>query len=153
MSKYTLIVFSKNKNSLTQFLIFFFTNFKNNSHVFLKLSRKKKLKEKISVLKSPHVNKTAQEQFKFSHFYINITFYTFDIKKELFILKKIKNRLFPDLKIIIKSFYSEKKSMVSFLKTKPYYSLKFSRLKGKYLFKKTISTLKFLDYYGNSQYK
>ena len=143
MSKYTLTILSKNKDYLTQFLDFFFINLKQNSQVFSKLFRKRKFKEKISVLKSPHVNKTAQEQFKYIHFYINITFHTSEIKKELFVLKKIKNQLFPDLKIIVKSCHSSKSNV--FFSNAKFYS---SKLKSNYLFDKTMSTLKFLDYYG-----
>ena len=149
MSKYTLTIFSKDKDSLTKFLNVFFINLKQNSKIFLKLSRKRKLKEKISVLKSPHVNKTAQEQFKYTHFYINITFYTFEIKREMLVLKKIKNQLFPDLKMLIKSSYSKKSGRT--LHTKLFYNQKLSRLKNEYLLENTISYLKLLDYYGNFQ--
>ena len=152
MPKYTLIISSKNKNSITQFLDFFFTNYKQNSQIFTKLFIKKNLKEKISVLKSPHVNKTAQEQFKYTHYHINITFQTPEIKKELFILKKIKNQIFPDLKMTIKSYYSKKSFLL--LKQKPFYNQKLLVLKkNAYLLNKTISTLKILDYNGKHKTK
>ena len=112
MSKYTLIISSKNKKSLTKFLHFFFHNYKNNSQIFTKLFRKKKIKENISVLKSPHVNKTAQERFKYTHFFMTITFVTIEIKKELFILKKINNKIFSDLKIIVKGVYKKRKKLL-----------------------------------------
>ena len=148
MSKYSLTISSKNKDSINQILKFFNNNKKQNSQIYTKLFRQKKVKEKISVLKSPHVNKTAQEQFKYIHYYITITFSTSELKKELFILKKIKNQLFPDLKIIITGFYKEK-NLFFLLKKFPFYEQKLiSSSKNKYLLQKTISTLKILDYHG-----
>ena len=92
MSKYTLTISSKNKDSINQILKFFNNNKKQNSQIYTKLFRQKKVKEKISVLKSPHVNKTAQEQFKYIHYYITITFKSITItitfprtRKEVFL--------------------------------------------------------------------
>ena len=67
----------------------------------------------------------------------------------MLVLKKIKNQLFPDLKMLIKSSYSKKSGRT--LHTKLFYNQKLSRLKNEYLLENTISYLKLLDYYGNFQ--
>jgi ribosomal protein S10 len=107
MSNYTLLVYTKNKNSLINFINFFEENLKQT---FVKVSMGKKLKKTVSVLKSPHVNKTAQEHFKYVHFYVKLQITTFELKKKLLVLKKIKNKLFPDVKIVIKGNYKKKYS-------------------------------------------
>lgn len=149
MSKYTLIISSKNKKSLTKFSHFFFHNYKNNSQIFTKLFRKKKIKENISVLKSPHVNKTAQEKFKHTHFFITITFATFEIKKELFILKKINNQIFPDLKIIVKGVYKKRKELLLPINSYICFNkLTVTKKNSSLLLKKIMLNLKTLDYSG-----
>ena len=59
---------SKNKNSLENFLNVFY-EFGNNNKLKLNramfLSQRKKHNKIFTILKSPHVNKTAQEQFEF----------------------------------------------------------------------------------------
>jgi len=64
-----LSIYSKNLNSLTNFLKFFYKfkmkkNFKIN--FYITQSQKKKKLSFFSVLQSPHVNKKSQEQFEYS---------------------------------------------------------------------------------------
>lgn len=157
MSKHKLLLYSKNKSSLNNFLTFFIRNFNPFSPIITKLLRNKKIKEKISVLKSPHVNKTAQEHFKYVYFCMSLSFYNSEIKKELVILKKIKDKLFPDLKIIIKGVYSKKAQNVS-IKTSCSNKLPITHqknkifLKNKLILAKTISSLKTLGYSGKNVY-
>lgn len=62
-------IYSKNLNSLTNFLKFFYKLQKNQT---LKVkfhtiqSQKKKIFSFFSTLQSPHVNKKSQEQFEYS---------------------------------------------------------------------------------------
>lgn len=57
----------------------------------------------VSLLKSPHVNKTAQEQFEFKISHRNIIFNTVHSSKLLIILRYFYSKLFPDIKIKILS--------------------------------------------------
>ena len=55
-----------------------------------------------TVLKSPHVNKKAQEQFEYRLHKRQISFYWFQSFKMLMLLKKVQTKLFPDVKIKIR---------------------------------------------------
>ena len=97
-----LKVSCKDKRILKKFLCFF-TKIQSLS-VFLKSFPKHKKRKFVTILKSPHVNKTAQEQFEYrfysKHFLINsskpLTFFL--------ILKKLKNLSFPGINLEIKGF-------------------------------------------------
>jgi len=154
MSKYVLQLKSKDKNSINNFLKFIVNNYYQHTLIYITLLKQKKITEKISVLKSPHVNKTAQEHYNFSNFCVNFLFCHIETKKELFVLKKISNQLFPTLKLAIKKIYSKKQNFLCRRK-KIFYCLQVFKLKQKnmlllkYKFiKKAISYLKFLDYKG-----
>lgn len=152
MSNYTLLVYTKNKDSLINFIDFFE---KNSKQTFVKVFTGKKSKEKISVLKSPHVNKTAQEQFKYVHYYVKLRLTMFELKKKLLMLKKVKNKLFPDVKIVIKGSYKKKhlnckRSFFNYnenLFIKNQTCIKNSEIDS-YFLKKVFQTLKVLDYNG-----
>lgn len=148
MSKYTLLLYSKDKKTINNFLNFF----KNNKQSqFQRLTKQSKI-TRFSVLKSPHINKKAQEQFQYIHFCISLSFFTYKIKKKLIFFKKIKNQLFPELNLLVKGIYSSKKKITKFLAPNnimTYNPKKFIKLTSKNLLKKSIFYLKTLDYYGN----
>lgn len=93
-----LKIYSKNKHSLKKFFIclkkiskkFSLTYFLN----FINLKNKKNI---FTILKSPHINKTAQEQFQISIFIKLMKIKLIKFNKFLLILKKIQNKLFPDV--------------------------------------------------------
>lgn len=152
MSNYILLVYTKNKNSLVNFINFFE---KNSKQSFIKVFTGKKVKEKISVLKSPHVNKTAQEHFKYVHFYVKLQFTMFELKKNLLMLKKVRNKLFPDVKIIIKGNFPKKYSNsknLFFNYNKNLFIGTQTCVKNPelnfYFLKKVFQTLKVLDFNG-----
>ena len=60
---------------------------------------KRNLRKFITVLKSPHVNKTAQEQFESRIYSKQLTIYSSQKFQYLIFLKKIKTHLFPDINI------------------------------------------------------
>ena len=60
------------------------------------MKKKKKIK-KLTILKSPHENKTAQEQFESRVFLRQFNFCLSNSLKYLVFSKKIKNTLFPDI--------------------------------------------------------
>jgi ribosomal protein S10 len=100
-----LKVSSKDKKVLEKF-VQFLSKLENSSTV-LKHFAKQKQRKFITILKSPHVNKTAQEQFEFrfysKQFLINslkpLTYFLF--------LKKIKNASFPGIKLELKGLFSK----------------------------------------------
>ena len=98
MTKYKITLYSKNKESLDHFLKFLKYSLKiQKVQEPLNYLKKKKERKRISVLTSPHVNKTAQEQFEYTVYSIKLTFYSYRTKKCLVLLKRIKNQLFPDI--------------------------------------------------------
>jgi ribosomal protein S10 len=100
-----IIIKSKNKNSLKLF-------FKASQRIFrikkLKCYKKtvffqkKRAKKLFTILKSPHVNKTAQEQFQFNLFSRNLRMKAYRISKVLVVLKKLQSVCFADIQIKIK---------------------------------------------------
>lgn len=103
-----IYLYSKNIKSLKNFL-FVLNKIKNNNTLNIKLFlnnvKKPKKITKFTVLKSPHVNKTAQEQFEFNFYFRKINLYSFQIFKFLVILKQINCMLFPDVKIKINFYF------------------------------------------------
>lgn len=92
---------SKNKKSLTQFIFFLLKYLNKNLNFYLKLNYKPLKKKVLTILKSPHVNKSAQEQFEFITFKYNLMFFIEKYFKFLVIIKKIKKKLFSDIKMKI----------------------------------------------------
>ena len=171
MTKYTVTLYSKNKESLDNFFIFFKHSLKiQEIQKPINYTKKKKRKKKISVLTSPHVNKSAQEQFEYCVYSVKLVFYSYKTKKNLIMLKKIKNQLFPDIKIKItgENFLKNKQNPVKKIVLNPNnftfnfinfnnikQKLKFNKLKknkiilkNQNLLKKTSSYLKLLNWYG-----
>ena len=111
--KYRLRLYSKDKKSLYHFLKFLKFNIRTlNFQLFSNSLRKKKVKKKVTVLKSPHVNKTAQEQFGYTIYSIEMSCCSWKIKKYLVLLKKVRNQLFSSVKIKINGkFLGTKKSL------------------------------------------
>ena len=142
---------SKNKNSLKSFLKFFIKlcNKKNlEIDVFLKYFLRQKTKNVFTILRSPHVNKTAQEQFQFNIVSKQINIQTFQILTFLVISKKIQTQLFFDVLIEIKYKFQKKnlnKIRTQILNPKNYQT--------KFFFKKEVvcirKYLQLLDVFGN----
>ena len=109
---------TKEKRALKKFL-FFFSKI-NFFSLKLVSQKNKKIKRKfITVLKSPHVNKTAQEQFEFKIFESQIIMYS--DKKSFFyamLLKKTLQKGFSGLKIKLTYNFDktkQNKKLLSFL--------------------------------------
>ena len=174
MTNETLIkIYSKDKKSLKQFKIFLKRLNKEWKNFAFYIKDKKKKKEKITILKSPHVNKKAQTQFQSTIYSANIRYLSFDLKKNYIILKKIKNHLFPDIKIKInqtifnkktkfsqnklfspKNLYYYKETNTTFNKQKNQKKfLTGNKQEKKITLKKTLQFLKILDNFGRSYLK
>jgi hypothetical protein len=100
MKHYQLTIISKNKKSAENCFLFFSNNISEN--IIKKYFQKKKKKNVLTILKSPHVNKKAQEQFESKFFSKQISIYSSNSSQFLLFLKKIKIYLFPDVKIKVK---------------------------------------------------
>ena len=82
----------------------------NSLPIFLKSFPKHKKKKVVTVLKSPHVNKTAQEQFEYRLFFKHFLIRSFKPFTFLLLLKKLKNTSFPSLNLEIKGFLEKNKT-------------------------------------------
>nr|YP_010208866.1 ribosomal protein S10 [Skeletonema pseudocostatum]UBA16176.1 ribosomal protein S10 [Skeletonema pseudocostatum] len=107
----TLSIYSKNSNSLTNFLKFFYkleTNKVLNLKFFPVQSQKNKKVFFFSVLQSPHVNKKSQEQFGYYVYNKQLKIHLSQMAKFLVIWKKVKMKLFSDVKIKTKFWLDTK---------------------------------------------
>lgn len=160
MSNYNLKFLSKNKTFSQNSFIFF----KNLFKIFLtSYYQKQKQKQKFTLLKSPHVNKTAQEQFEYRLFYKDLKLQFLNKKKNklfLILFKKFKNNLFSHSKLNLKLFINKQnfKKQITITKFKLLNinkTLKKQQLKleNKTKYKKLKKYLKFLDLYGEIMLK
>jgi len=81
-------IYSKNLNSLTNFLKFFYKLQKNQTlkvKFYTTQSQKKKKFSFFSTLQSPHVNKKSQEQFEYSVYKKKLKIHVSQITKFLVI--------------------------------------------------------------------
>jgi ribosomal protein S10 len=109
MKHYNITIASKNKKSLDAFLRFLGDNLDLNFNLINKYFEKKKQRKILTILKSPHVNKTAQEQFESKIFSKQLTLYVPKHFQCLLFFKNIRT-VFTDIKIKIK-FIQNKNSM------------------------------------------
>mgnify|MGYP000560202819 CR=1 FL=1 len=146
-------VSSKNRNSILKFsfLIFKKLNFKIGSKVLLKNYVNAQKKRKIfTILKSPHVNKKAQEQFEIKLFSQKLIICTVYDVRFVYFLKNVKLRLFPDIKLKVEFSVNNK----NYFKTQVFnpYNYKFQSysffLNQKTIFKhkkKNIQRMKYIN--------
>lgn len=165
-------LYSKDKNSLKRFILLLQkinSKWKNLTFV---LKNIKKRRKKITILKSPHVNKKAQTQYQTITYGTSIRYSTLEIKKKDILLKKIRNHLFPDVKMKIEQtvfsnlykteiknqfwpkkiyFYNDKGAKTFIDKQKQKNNLldfnNYPEAK-KVLLQKTLQYIKVLDHYG-----
>jgi ribosomal protein S10 len=69
----------------------------------IKHFQKKIKRKRITILKSPHVNKQAQEQFQRIIYNKQLSLYTIKSVTYLTFLKKLNFNLFPDINFKLKS--------------------------------------------------
>ena len=133
----TLSIYSKNLNSLTNFLKFLY-KLKINKTFKLKFyiiqSQQQQNFSFFSVLQSPHVNKKSQEQFEYYVQKKKLKIHVSQLIKFLMIWKTIKIALFSDIKIKIK-FLMYQRSFKAISSTKiDYDKFRIKFLKKKMLF-------------------
>lgn len=99
MKKYCLKVTSKNEKSLKKFLYIFFKHLKTKLNIIQKPIALHSKRKVITLLKSPHVNKTAQEHFEARTFSRKILVVSSCFERDLIFLKKVLSELFHDVSI------------------------------------------------------
>ena len=82
----------------------------------LKYFSKQNKRKFITVLKSPHVNKTAQEQFEFRYYSAEFLIDSFKPLTFFLFLKRVSNLSFPGIKLEVKSLLNSEKKSQSVLK-------------------------------------
>jgi ribosomal protein S10 len=107
---------SKNKKSILRFLSFFKSVIikKIKSRIQKKRLQKKKYK-KITLLKSPHVHKSAQTQFECRIYKNQMSLVLLDAFDFFILIKRLLNYSFYDIKVTINFFFKERKQKPAFL--------------------------------------
>lgn len=103
MKYFKLKIISKNKESLNHFYehLFFRTDLNRNFTFLQKFFKFSNTKKRLTILKAPHVYKTAQEQFEIKSFQRQFIIRTTNSKKFLKYIKSIKTKKFSDINLII----------------------------------------------------
>ena len=96
-----ITITSKNIKSLKNFLMVYNLLFLKTYSIpeLINCSLKKHKKHVFSVIKSPHVHKTAQDQFSFKTYTSYKKFNLEDYKRFIISLKKLKKNTFPDVNL------------------------------------------------------
>lgn len=102
MKTLLLTASSSNEKSLKNFLELLKENFKNKQTSIIKIGRFIENKKIVTILKSPHVNKTAQEQFEKREKIVQICLISENFNKTIIAVKKILNTIFRDIKLTLK---------------------------------------------------
>ena len=148
MRSFEIIITSKNIKSLKNFLMVYNLLFLKTNLLpeLLNCSSKKYKKKIFSIIKSPHVYKTAQDQFLFktyaSHKKFNLED---DYIRLIFSLKKLKKNSFPDINLKFKYNKFLNKNIKSYLK-----------INSDFIRSKTslnVNYLRFLDFKGEEFFK
>lgn len=156
MLTYQLTITSKNPKALKIFFLFCFQNKKKIFNLTTTFYKKKNETKKFTILKSPHVNKTAQTQLEYRLYSAQIRISLQNASKYLILLKKIKTNLFPELKIKTQLLINKQNKFQ--LQTKllnprntTLNTLNGSKSKNKsktMFLKKTLTYIKLLDCFG-----
>jgi hypothetical protein len=97
----------KDKRVLKKFL-HFFTKVESLP-LFFKSFPKREKRKFVTVLKSPHVNKTAQEQFEYRFYSKHFLIRSFKPLTFFLLLKKLKDLSFPGLNIEVQGLFEKNK--------------------------------------------
>lgn len=109
MGHFKIKVNSKNKESIKKIFVTLFDNYyiERNFDLVIKNHKCKIKKKRFTVLKSPHVNKIAQEQFEYRNYSFQYILQVADAIKFLDLIKLLKTVKFPDTNIIITSVFKQ----------------------------------------------
>lgn len=95
----------KEKKTLNKFIDFF--QRLNFLPISLKLFSKQKKQKFVTVLKSPHVNKTAQEQFEYRFYSKDFLIRSFKPLTLFLLLKKLKNQSFLGINLKVEGLFDK----------------------------------------------
>ncbi len=104
----------KDEKILKKFIKFFLKI--KSLPIFVKPFPKSKKRKFVTVLKSPHVNKTAQEQFEYRFFSKHFLVFSFKPLIFFLLLKKLKNFSFAGIKLEVKGLFEKNKARKCTLK-------------------------------------
>lgn len=138
-----LKITSKNKESLAYFYnhLFYRRDLRQNFNLLKKNFKFLNSKKRFTILKAPHVYKTAQEQFEIRYYKDEYFIQTTNYLKFLKFIKKIRFEKFSDIKITIKLvIINQKKNLVNF-------SLKYFDKKINYKLKTTKILKMYFKFY------
>jgi ribosomal protein S10 len=110
MKTFYISLHSKNGRSLKKFLKFFKNTFRYLK-TLQKILYKKKKRKIMAILKSPHVNKRAQEQFEINTLPVSMRIRLNRPFGFFTILKNIKTYLFPDINVKLRPVFSKEKQL------------------------------------------
>ena len=110
MTVFNITATSKNKKELNFFILVLNRYLFFNSNNIKKISQKKIKKIRITLLKSPHVNKKSQEQFEIKFFKKKIILKIEKSLKYLLFLKKIYCSMFSNVNLKVKQMLNGKKN-------------------------------------------
>ena len=105
---FCITISTKDKMTLKNFLVFF-SKINFSTFQLIKQKTKKSAKKFVTVLKSPHINKTAQEQFEFKIFTSQIILFSINPFLCFLIVKRITKKRFPGVKIKLVYIFDRKK--------------------------------------------
>ena len=139
MKTFNVTITSRNKNSIYNFFLFFNRATLCNLNARIIYCQKNLKKKRLTVLKSPHVNKKAQEQFEHRLFKKQFRIEVTKIVKYLVFLKKLNYNLFSDIHIKLKCAIKNKSIIKSGLKI---FDPNYCKLDAFYNFKESFSMRK-----------
>jgi ribosomal protein S10 len=149
MNLFKIIIISRNHFTIRNFFLFLNTD---NLNILKSIFQKKKRK-KLTILKSPHVNKTAQEQFEKEFFKKQFQIQTITDLNYLIFLKKLNFNIYPNANIILKCNNLNNKNFnfkifnPNNFKFNKYFYLKLQNVKLRLLIKNKNKLLQNLNYY------
>lgn len=138
-------VYSKNKNSLNNFLTLLSNFIKKSKAIIYKEKLQKQKKTKLTILKSPHVHKSAQEQFEYRIYKQQVLVFLLNPSQLLVFLKKVIKFAFYNIKIVVNYFLLNKhKNLSKFLNLNNYFLNLKSNYSNDFFLKKKRSDLFFI---------
>jgi hypothetical protein len=121
---FNIVATSKNKKEFNLLILFLCYYLFFNSNIIKKISSKKIKKNKISLLKSPHVNKKSQEQFEIRWLKKNFILKIQKSFKYLVFLKKISCNMFSNLNLKIKQILNNKQDKFNIVLNSNFFRIK-----------------------------
>ena len=108
MKTFNIIISTKNKTAINNFILFFIKYLNFSSNNIQNYFQNKTKRKKVTILKSPHVNKKSQEQFETKLFKSRFTIQVQKKLKNGVFFKKLTHNTFPNVSIKLKQVLASK---------------------------------------------